>query len=258
MLPGSTVMHCWNVRGPVWRAGHLYHGAKSAVKRPRWAAPARRLHKPPFAAEELVARMEHGFERRTGRGASGSCAPTTWCWTCQPHRPVRMVVSLWELRRLEYDLLELFDAHAARRSTATMYERVWGGIPDTESLRTVDTHIARLRKKKSRLDGQDRDGVQDRASVEEGRLNRERQSPGCSFFWQQKKEPKKTCRCFRRSDHPRLVLHFKTPSGGAGAKRKQYYFFVLTPPRPSSTFESGFSRTPAARPLRQRGCHRAW
>ena len=28
-----------------------------------------------------------------------------------------------------------------------MYERVWGGIPDTESLRTVDTHIARLRKK---------------------------------------------------------------------------------------------------------------
>ena len=28
-----------------------------------------------------------------------------------------------------------------------MYERVWGGIPDTESLRTVDTHIARLRRK---------------------------------------------------------------------------------------------------------------
>ena len=55
-----------------------------------------------------------------------------------------------------------------------MYERVWGGIPDTESLRTVDTHIARLRKK-ARLDGQDRDSVQDRVSVEEGRLNRERQ-----------------------------------------------------------------------------------
>ena len=33
-----------------------------------------------------------------------------------------------------------------------MYERVWGGIPDTESLRTVDTHIARLRKKLGWMD----------------------------------------------------------------------------------------------------------
>ena len=32
------------------------------------------------------------------------------------------------------------------------YERVWGGIPDTESLRTVDTHIARLRKKLGWMD----------------------------------------------------------------------------------------------------------
>lgn len=28
-----------------------------------------------------------------------------------------------------------------------IFERVWGELPDTESLRTVDTHIARLRKK---------------------------------------------------------------------------------------------------------------
>ena len=33
-----------------------------------------------------------------------------------------------------------------------MYERVWGGIPDTESLRTVDTHIARLHKKLGWMD----------------------------------------------------------------------------------------------------------
>ena len=53
-----------------------------------------------------------------------------------------------ELRRLEYDLLELLMRNrGAALYRDVMYERVWGGIPDTESLRTVDTHIARLRKK---------------------------------------------------------------------------------------------------------------
>ena len=28
-----------------------------------------------------------------------------------------------------------------------IFSRVWGGEPDSECLRTVDTHIARLRKK---------------------------------------------------------------------------------------------------------------
>ena len=58
-----------------------------------------------------------------------------------------------ELRRLEYDLLELLMRNrGAALYRDVMYERVWGGIPDTESLRTVDTHIARLRKKLGWMD----------------------------------------------------------------------------------------------------------
>lgn len=71
----------------------------------------------PFAAEELVARMESVL-RRTGRGGR------------------------------EFDLLELLMRNrGAALYRDVIFERVWGELPDTESLRTVDTHIARLRKK---------------------------------------------------------------------------------------------------------------
>lgn len=79
----------------------------------------------PFAAEELVARMESVL-RRTGRGGR----------------------ELRDLRRREFDLLELLMRNrGAALYRDVIFERVWGELPDTESLRTVDTHIARLRKK---------------------------------------------------------------------------------------------------------------
>lgn len=78
----------------------------------------------PFAAEELVARMETVL-RRTGRG----------------EEPL-------DLRRREFDLLELLMRNrGAALYRDVIFSRVWGGEPDSECLRTVDTHIARLRKK---------------------------------------------------------------------------------------------------------------
>ena len=99
----------------------------------------------PFAAEELVARMETVL-RRTGRGGRELCAYDVVLDTV--NHTARRNGEPVELRRLEYDLLELLMRNrGAALYRDVMYERVWGGIPDTESLRTVDTHIARLRKK---------------------------------------------------------------------------------------------------------------
>ena len=88
-LDGYALLECLRPQGvPV-----IFITAKSAVKD---RVQGLRLGADdyitkPFAAEELVARMETVL-RRTGRG--GSCAPTTWCWTRSTTPPVRMV-SLW-------------------------------------------------------------------------------------------------------------------------------------------------------------------
>ena len=104
----------------------------------------------PFAAEELVARMETVL-RRTGRGGRELCAYDVVLDTV--NHTARRNGEPVELRRLEYDLLELLMRNrGAALYRDVMYERVWGGIPDTESLRTVDTHIARLRKKLGWMD----------------------------------------------------------------------------------------------------------
>ena len=99
----------------------------------------------PFAAEELVARMETVL-RRTGRGgrelrAFDVVLDTQDRVAWQNGEPL-------ELRRREFDLLELLMRNrGAALYRDVMFERVWGGEPDNDSLRTVDTHIARLRKK---------------------------------------------------------------------------------------------------------------
>ena len=104
----------------------------------------------PFAAEELVARMETVL-RRTGRGGRELAAYDVVLDTV--NHTARQNGEPVELRRLEYDLLELLMRNrGAALYRDVMYERVWGGIPDTESLRTVDTHIARLRKKLGWMD----------------------------------------------------------------------------------------------------------
>ena len=99
----------------------------------------------PFAAEELVARMETVL-RRTGRGgrelrAYDVVLDTQDRVAWQNGEPL-------ELRRREFDLLELLMRNrGAALYRDVIYERVWGSELDQDSMRTVDTHIARLRKK---------------------------------------------------------------------------------------------------------------
>lgn len=99
----------------------------------------------PFAVEELVARTETVL-RRTGRGGWELRAFDVVLDTQE--RTARKNGGVIELRPREFDLLELLMRNrGAALYRDVMYERVWGGEPDSESLRTVDTHIARLRKK---------------------------------------------------------------------------------------------------------------
>ena len=99
----------------------------------------------PFAAEELVARMESVL-RRTGRGGRELRAYDGVLDTVD--RVARQNGEPLDLRRREFDLLELLMRNrGAALYRDVIFERVWGELPDTESLRTVDTHIARLRKK---------------------------------------------------------------------------------------------------------------
>ena len=99
----------------------------------------------PFAVEELVARTETVL-RRTGRGGRELRAFDVVLDTQE--RTARKNGGVIELRPREFDLLELLMRNrGAALYRDVMYERVWGGEPDSESLRTVDTHIARLRKK---------------------------------------------------------------------------------------------------------------
>ena len=89
-LDGYALLECLRPQGvPV-----IFITAKSAVKD---RVQGLRLGADdyitkPFAAEELVARMETVL-RRTG-AAGGSCAPTTWCWT-RSTTPPAGTVSLW-------------------------------------------------------------------------------------------------------------------------------------------------------------------
>ena len=99
----------------------------------------------PFAVEELVARTETVL-RRTGRGGRELRAYDVVLDTVD--RVARQNGEPLDLRRREFDLLELLMRNrGAALYRDVIFERVWGELPDTESLRTVDTHIARLRKK---------------------------------------------------------------------------------------------------------------
>ena len=99
----------------------------------------------PFEIEELLARVE-AVLRRTGRGGRELRAFDVVLDTQE--RTARKSGGVIELRPRGFDLLELLMRNrGAALYRDVMYERVWGGEPDSESLRTVDTHIARLRKK---------------------------------------------------------------------------------------------------------------
>ena len=84
--------------------------------------------------------------RRTGRGGRELRAYDVVLDTVD--RVARQNGEPLDLRRREFDLLELLMRNrGAALYRDVIFERVWGELPDTESLRTVDTHIARLRKK---------------------------------------------------------------------------------------------------------------
>lgn len=100
----------------------------------------------PFAVEELMARMETVL-RRTGRGgrelrAYDVVLDTVDHTVTQGGRSVSMTPR-------EFDVLELLIRNrGAALYRDTLYEKAWGGAAaDAEDLRTVDIHIARLRKK---------------------------------------------------------------------------------------------------------------
>ena len=128
------------------RAGHLYHGQKRGEGPRAGAASGRgRLHNQAVRGGGACCPDGDGFAPHR-RGGRELCAYDVVLDTV--NHTARRNGEPVELRRLEYDLLELLMRNrGAALYRDVMYERVWGGIPDTESLRTVDTHIARLRKK---------------------------------------------------------------------------------------------------------------
>ena len=141
-LDGYALLECLRPQGvPV-----IFITAKSAVKD---RVQGLRLGADdyitkPFAAEELVARMETVL-RRTGRGRSvlQACGVTL--------DPVRRTVCKngvpVPLTPREYDLLlELMRNKNAVLYRNALYERVWGEDAEVDS-RTLDLHIQRLRKK---------------------------------------------------------------------------------------------------------------
>ena len=97
----------------------------------------------PFAAEELVARMESVL-RRTGRGGQTlSAFDVTLVFVA---RTVTRQGKTVELSPREFDLLEqLMRNRGAALYRDVLYGRVWGG--DLLDSRTLDLHIQRLRKK---------------------------------------------------------------------------------------------------------------
>jgi DNA-binding response OmpR family regulator len=105
----------------------------------------------PFSVAELVARVE-ALLRRTGARSVEEAAPpfTLGAWSVDPsglraERDGRSV----ELTRRETELLALFAREPGRiLSRRLLLREVWGfPDPDRVETRTVDMHVAKLRKK---------------------------------------------------------------------------------------------------------------
>ena len=99
----------------------------------------------PFAPTELVARVESVL-RRAGRSTA---VYTMWEYTVDA-AACRVLCGEEEmhLTRKEYDLLLLFLRNRGRALYRDyLYETVWGDDGTDCDTRTLDTHIARLRRK---------------------------------------------------------------------------------------------------------------
>ncbi|MGE0554947.1 MAG: response regulator transcription factor [Gemmatimonadales bacterium] len=103
----------------------------------------------PFGLLELLARVEAMLRRRR-RGEESDPRPLERFGDVEVDRAARVVTRagvLVPLAPKELDLLlALLDAGGAARSRANLMEEVWGYQADVLS-RTVDTHVAELRRK---------------------------------------------------------------------------------------------------------------
>ena len=104
----------------------------------------------PFSVAELVARVE-ALLRRSGHGEHATPPPFAFgAWQVEPERlaAVRGEASV-ELSRREIAILALLARERGRIvSRRTLLREVWGcAAPERIETRTVDMHIAKLRKK---------------------------------------------------------------------------------------------------------------
>ena len=104
----------------------------------------------PFSVAELVARVE-ALLRRTGKLARANPAPfAVGAWRVDPEtlRAEREGESVG-LSRLEFDLLALLARESGRIvSRRTLLQEVWGyDTPERVETRTIDVHVANLRKR---------------------------------------------------------------------------------------------------------------
>ena len=104
----------------------------------------------PFSVAELVARVE-ALLRRTGKLARAKPAPfAVGAWRVDPEtlRAEREGESVG-LSRLEFDLLALLARESGRIvSRRTLLQEVWGyDTPERVETRTIDVHVANLRKR---------------------------------------------------------------------------------------------------------------
>ena len=104
----------------------------------------------PFSVAELVARVE-ALLRRTGKLARANPAPfAVGAWRVDPEtlRAEREGESVG-LSRLEFDLLALLARESGRIvSRRMLLQEVWGyDTPERVETRTIDVHVANLRKR---------------------------------------------------------------------------------------------------------------
>jgi two-component system response regulator RegX3 len=104
----------------------------------------------PFSVAELVARVE-ALLRRAGRLAPDAARPFTFAgWQVDPERlEARRGETLLSLTRRELEMMALLARERGRIvSRRRLLSEVWGmGAPERVETRTVDMHVAKLRKK---------------------------------------------------------------------------------------------------------------
>jgi DNA-binding response OmpR family regulator len=109
-------------------------------------ARRRRLRHQAFGFMELMARVEALPRRAAGRTARSTDISSGTSRSIS-RRPGSQAGALADLSRREYSPLQYFIEHAARSSRARTLLDACGGLRERSLTRTVDMHVAKLRKK---------------------------------------------------------------------------------------------------------------